>query len=208
MADDSIEAAKSYASAGDFQRAIRALQSLGTSVSRDDYEALAELAADISDRTAKGRERAQCEGLLSHAEQSIWRLDHPEMAVVAAPASRFRQGMPVSTSNDVPGWEVTGYIGEVFGLIVRTRGAFPTFGANLKSLVGGELKTMTNLLRDAREQAVERMVEEAEAREADAVIAARFDVSSMGETAGWTEICAYGTAVRAKRLPGADQRTT
>lgn len=82
----------------------------------------------------------------------------------------------------------------------RSRGAFPSFGANLRSVVGGELKTMTNLLRDTREQAIERMVEEAEARGADAVIAARFDVTSMGDAAGWTEICAYGTAVRARKL--------
>lgn len=61
---------------------------------------------------------------------------------------------------------------------------------------------MTNLLRDTREQAIERMVEEAEARGADAVIATRFDVTSMGDTAGWTEICAYGTAVRARKLAG------
>lgn len=82
------------------------------------------------------------------------------------------------------------------------------FGANLKSVIGGELKSMTNLLRDAREQEIERMVEEAEARGADAIIAARFDVSSMGETAGWTEICAYGTAVRAKKLPHRQRRTS
>jgi hypothetical protein len=92
----------------------------------------------------------QCDGLIAHAEKSVRLIDHPEERVMVATPSAFRQGLPVSTSNDVPGWEVTEYIGEVFGLVVRSRGAFPAFGANLKSVVGGELKTMTNLLRDTR----------------------------------------------------------
>ena len=112
----------------------------------------------------------------------------------------FRTGIPVSTSNEVPGWEITDYIGEVFGVIVRSRGAFPQLGANLKSVFGGELGTMTSLLRDTRQQAILRLIEEAEHRAADAVIAMRFDVTTMGETAGWTEVCAYGTAVAATKL--------
>jgi uncharacterized protein YbjQ (UPF0145 family) len=108
--------------------------------------------------------------------------------------------MPVSTSNEVPGWEITGYIGEVFGLVVRSRGAFPQLGANLKSVFGGELRTMTNLLRDTREHAIGRMVEEAHERGANAVVAMRFDVTTMGDTAGWTEVCAYGTAVTGHQL--------
>jgi hypothetical protein len=55
----------------------------------------------------------------------------------------LRSGMPVSTSNDLPGWEVTDYLGEVFGVVVRSRGAFPQIGANLRAIVGGELGTMT-----------------------------------------------------------------
>lgn len=205
MASDALKVAEDRLSAGDFPRAIRALQSMGTAADRADYEALTRIAGEIRDRTSKGRERTQCEGLIEHAEKSIRLIDHPEERVTFTAPSPFRQGMPVSTSNDVPGWEVTEYIGEVFGLVVRSRGAFPAFGANLKSVVGGELKTMTNLLRDTRKQAIERMVEEAGARGADAVIATRFDVTSMGDTAGWTEICAYGTAVRARKF--ADQET-
>jgi uncharacterized protein YbjQ (UPF0145 family) len=98
---------------------------------------------------------------------------------------RFRDGIPVSTSNEIPGWQVTEYIGEVFGLVVRSRGAFPQLGANLNAVFGGELKTMTTLLRETREDAVERLVDEAEARGADGVIAMRFDMTSMGDTAGW-----------------------
>lgn len=81
-------------------------------------------------------------------------------------------------------------------------------GANLKSVIGGELKTMTNLLRDARAEAIARMVEEAEQRGATAVIAMRFDIAAMGEATGWTEVCAYGTAVVASKhgKPGASGR--
>jgi uncharacterized protein YbjQ (UPF0145 family) len=131
--------------------------------------------------------------------------DLRRQASVTTPIERsFRRGIPVSTSNEVPGWQVTDYLGEVFGLIVRSRGAFPQIGANLKSVFGGELGTLTNLLRQTRQDAILRLVEEAEQRGADAVIAMRFDVTSMGDTAGWTEICAYGTAVAATRitLPG------
>jgi uncharacterized protein YbjQ (UPF0145 family) len=86
---------------------------------------------------------------------------------------------------------------------VRSRGAFPQLGAQLKALGGGELKTMTNVLAQTRKDAIDRLVDEAQARGADAVIAMRFDVTSMGEgsgISGWTEVCAYGTAVRAKKL--------
>jgi uncharacterized protein YbjQ (UPF0145 family) len=104
----------------------------------------------------------------------------------------------ISTMNDLPGYEVTEVLGEVFGLTVRSRNLGSQVGASLKSLVGGELKGMTKMLAEGREHATERVVEEAEAKGADAILAFRFDTSELGTT--WTEICAYGTAVRARRL--------
>lgn len=103
--------------------------------------------------------------------------------------------MLISTANDLPGYEITEVLGEVFGLTVRSRNIGSQFGAGLKSLVGGELKGMTKALTDSRQQVIDRMVEEARAKGADAVVAFRFDTSEMGNV--WTEICAYGTAVRA-----------
>jgi uncharacterized protein YbjQ (UPF0145 family) len=88
-------------------------------------------------------------------------------------------------------------LGEVFGLTVRSRNIGSQFGATLKSLVGGELKGMTKMLSEGRLHAQERLEEEAAAKGADAIIAFRFDTSELGQT--WTEICAYGTAVRATR---------
>jgi|SRR5436190_9842446 uncharacterized protein YbjQ (UPF0145 family) len=105
--------------------------------------------------------------------------------------------MLITTANDLPGYEITDTLGEVFGLTVRSRNIGSQFGAGLKSIMGGELKGMTKALTDSREQVIARMVEEAQAKGADAVVAMRFDTSEMGNT--WTEICAYGTAVKARK---------
>ena len=102
--------------------------------------------------------------------------------------------MLITTMNDVPGHEITDVYGEVFGLTVRSRNAFSQLGAGLKSMLGGELKGMTKALAESRLEVTQRMVEEAEAKGANAIVAMRFDTSEMGDT--WTEICAYGTAVR------------
>ncbi|HWX74206.1 MAG TPA: YbjQ family protein [Solirubrobacteraceae bacterium] len=100
----------------------------------------------------------------------------------------------ITTMNDLPSYQVDEVLGEVFGLTVRARNVGSQIGATLKSIVGGELKGMTKMLAAGRTHAQERLVEEAEAKGANAVIAFRFDTSELGTT--WTEICAYGTAVR------------
>ena len=104
----------------------------------------------------------------------------------------------VSTMNDLPGYEVTEVLGEVFGLTVRSRNIGSQLGAQLKSLVGGELRGMTQALVDSRLQVMDRLIGEAQAKGADAILAMRFDTSEMGPN--WTEICAYGTAVRVRPL--------
>jgi uncharacterized protein YbjQ (UPF0145 family) len=104
----------------------------------------------------------------------------------------------ITTMNDIPGYSVEEVYGEVFGLTVRSRNVGSQMGAGLKSILGGELKGMTKALETSRLEVIERMVEAAEAKGANAVLAMRFDTSEMGGT--WTEICAYGTAVRAKKL--------
>jgi uncharacterized protein YbjQ (UPF0145 family) len=101
--------------------------------------------------------------------------------------------MLVTTTMDLPGWEIQRVCGEVFGLTVRSRNAFSQMGAGLKSMFGGELQGMTRNLIESRNEVMGRMLEAARARGGNAVIGMRFDTSEMGET--WTEICAYGTAV-------------
>ena len=105
--------------------------------------------------------------------------------------------MIVTTMNDIPGYEIDEVFGEVMGLTVRSRNIGSQIGAQLKSIIGGELKGMTTALIDSRRQVMERMVQEAEEKGANAIIARRFDTSEMGPQ--WTEICAYGTAVRAHK---------
>jgi uncharacterized protein YbjQ (UPF0145 family) len=104
----------------------------------------------------------------------------------------------ITTTNEIPGYSIDEVYGEVFGLTVRSRNLGSQFGAGLKSLVGGELKGMTKVLEASRLEVIQRMVDAAEAKGANAVVAMRFDTSEMGGT--WTEICAYGTAVRAHKL--------
>src|SRR5207244_10607802 len=106
--------------------------------------------------------------------------------------------MLITTANDLPGYEIEEVFGEVFGLTVRSRNIGSQLGAGLKSILGGELKGMTKALVDSREQVIGRMVEEAEAKGANAIVAMRFDTSEMGQN--WTEICAYGTAVKIAKL--------
>lgn len=100
--------------------------------------------------------------------------------------------------NELPGYEIQEVFGEVFGLTVRSRNIGSQIGAGFKALVGGELKGMTKMLAAGRLDATARLVEEAEAKGANAVLAFRFDTSELGST--WTEICAYGTAVQARKL--------
>ena len=106
--------------------------------------------------------------------------------------------MLISTMNDLPGYEITEVLGEVFGLTVRSRNIGSQIGASFKALAGGELKGMTKNLVAIRHEVIERMVEEAGMKGADAVMAMRFDTSEMGPN--WTEICAYGTAVKVRKL--------
>ena len=102
--------------------------------------------------------------------------------------------MLITTTNEIPGYTVQEVYGEVFGLTVRSRNLGSQMGAGLKSMFGGELKGMTKALADSRTEVIQRMTEEAEAKGANAIYAMRFDTSELGQA--WTEICAYGTAVR------------
>lgn len=99
----------------------------------------------------------------------------------------------VVTTNEAPGFRVERVIGEVFGLTVRSRHLGSQLGAGLKSMVGGELKGLTKTLVQTRNQAMERLVEQARARGANAVLMMRFDVTDAADLG--TEVCAYGTAV-------------
>ena len=105
--------------------------------------------------------------------------------------------MLITTTNEIAGYEIQEVIGEVFGLTVRSRNLGSQIGASFKSFVGGELGGMTKMLAQGREEAIGRLVAEAEQKGGNAILAMRFDTSELGST--WTEICAYGTAARIKK---------
>jgi uncharacterized protein YbjQ (UPF0145 family) len=101
--------------------------------------------------------------------------------------------MLVVTSNDIPGYNIQAVLGEIFGVTVRARNVGAGFTAGFRSIGGGEIPEMTQLLLQSRNEAMGRMIYQAQQRGANAIVAFRFD---NGEIAGkWTEICAYGTAV-------------
>lgn len=100
--------------------------------------------------------------------------------------------MLISTTFDLAGYEVVANLGEVFGLTVRSRNIGAGCIAGLRSIGGGEIPEFTKLLVQSRNEAMARMVSEAAARGANAVIGMRFDGGAFGQ---WSEICAYGTAV-------------
>ena len=106
--------------------------------------------------------------------------------------------MLIATTNEIAGHEIDEVFGEVFGLTVRSRNIGSVIGASLKSLIGGELKGMTKVLISSRDEVTARLVEQAESKGANAVLAFRFDTSEIGGT--WTEICAYGTAIKVRKL--------
>jgi len=111
--------------------------------------------------------------------------------------------MIISTAPFVAGYRIKETKGQVFGLVVRSRGLGGNIAAGLRSLVGGEIHEYTELLEDTRRQAVDRMVQNASLMQADAVISMRFDSSEIGNT--MSEIVAYGTAVVLETDAGAPQ---
>lgn len=102
--------------------------------------------------------------------------------------------MIVTTSEEVAGKKVTESLGLVRGNTIRARHMGRDVLAGLRNLIGGEIKDYTEMLSDARDEALERMEKEARDLDADAIIAVRFTTSqTMG---GAAEILAYGTAVK------------
>src|SRR4051795_10089516 len=100
--------------------------------------------------------------------------------------------MLVVTTENVPGYRVVEVFGQCFGVVVRSRGLGGNIMAGLRSIVGGEIHEKTQLLEEARRHAVDRLVANATAMGANAVIMMRFDSSEIGQT--MSEIVAYGTA--------------
>ena len=106
--------------------------------------------------------------------------------------------MLVVTTENVTGHRVTEVKGQCFGVVVRSRGLGGNIMAGLRSIVGGEIDEYTQLLEEARRHAVDRLVRNATAMGANAVLM-RFDSAEIGQT--MSEIVAYGTAAVIEREP-------
>ena len=101
--------------------------------------------------------------------------------------------MIVVTTENIAGHRVVETRGQVFGVVVRSRGIVGKLMAGLRSLVGGEIHVYTQMLEEARRHAVDRLVRNADAMGANAIVMMRFDSSEIAQT--MSEIVAYGTAV-------------
>jgi uncharacterized protein YbjQ (UPF0145 family) len=106
--------------------------------------------------------------------------------------------MLVVTTENIAGHKISEVKGPVYGLIVRSRGIGGDIMAGLKSLVGGEIKQYTAMLEDARKQALDRMIKNANEMGANAIVMMRYDSGKIAKN--MSEIVAYGTAVVIEKI--------
>ncbi|KAK4044440.1 hypothetical protein C8A01DRAFT_42865 [Parachaetomium inaequale] len=106
-------------------------------------------------------------------------------------------GVITTTMFDIPGYRVVRVLGAVYGLTVRSRNWAAGLTMVLKSIAGGELRWFTDMLYSARNDAISRIVSEAQARGGNAIIAMRFE---SGELSGFAQVCAYGTAAIVEKI--------
>lgn len=101
--------------------------------------------------------------------------------------------MIVATTENIAGHTVREVLGQVFGVVVRSRGLGGNITASLRSIVGGEIPEYTKLIEDARRNAIDRMIQNATMMGANAIVMMRFDSGEIAQS--MNEVVAYGTAV-------------
>ncbi len=111
---------------------------------------------------------------------------------VSAPRYSVSHQM-VSTTFEIPNFQIVQNLGVVRGIVVRSRNIFATIGASLQTIVGGNITVWTKLCEDTRADAFEIMIQHATEIGANAVVGARYDTTEI--STGVTEVLAYGTAV-------------
>lgn len=99
----------------------------------------------------------------------------------------------ITTTNELEGYRVTRQLGVVRGLTVRSRSVLGNIGASLQTILGGNITLYSELAEKARQEAFDLMVQHAQERGANAILAMRYDANEI--TDGVTEVLAYGTAV-------------
>jgi uncharacterized protein YbjQ (UPF0145 family) len=106
--------------------------------------------------------------------------------------------MIVVTTEGIEGYRITKTIGQVYGVVVRSRGLGGNILAGLRTVVGGEIHEYTEMVEDSRRQAIDRMCFNAQLMHANAVVRMMFDSGEMGTT--MNEVVAYGTAVTIEKI--------
>jgi uncharacterized protein YbjQ (UPF0145 family) len=106
--------------------------------------------------------------------------------------------MLITTTNDIHGYRVVRHIGLVRGLSVRSRSIIGNVSASFQILFGGSIKAYTKLAEDARQEAFELLVAQAEQVGANAILAMRYDANEIASAV--TEVIAYGTAVQVEEI--------
>jgi uncharacterized protein YbjQ (UPF0145 family) len=104
----------------------------------------------------------------------------------------------VTTANNLEGYEIAEYLGVVRGIVVRAQTIGQGIRGAFSSILGGNIRAYEEVCEQARSEAFARMVEHAQERGADAVIAMRYDATEFAQ--GVTEVLAYGTAVRLRHV--------
>lgn len=124
-----------------------------------------------------------------------------ELTRAAADLAHRPGEMPMSTTDDLPGYRIVDSLGLVRGNTIRARHVGTDIVAGIKTLFGGEISEYTKMMAESREQALDRMRAEAVEVGAHAIVGVRFTTSTVLQ--GAAEILVYGTAVRVERLPPA-----
>jgi uncharacterized protein YbjQ (UPF0145 family) len=107
--------------------------------------------------------------------------------------------MILTTQDELADYDIVETLGMVRGNTIRARHVGKDILAGLRTLVGGEIVEYTKMLAEAREQAIDRMIADAQAQGADAIVGVKFTTAPV--MAGAAELLAYGTAVRVRRRP-------
>ena len=105
----------------------------------------------------------------------------------------------ITTALELPGYRITGTLGLVRGIVVRSRSAIGNFGASIQSLFGGNITILTDLCEQTRSEAYDQMAAHAVSLGANGIIAVRYDATEL--MPGITEVLCYGTAVIVQNLP-------
>ena len=184
-------------SAADLLTAARA----ALAATDQEVEAL-RLAQEILDQYAESPEATSAKRIIDHITPPGERPRAPRKPRKKSPVARqtsvqkaaLRRGkILLSTTDEIDGCRTVTTLGVVRGSTVRSRHIGSEFGASLKSIVGGELKGVTKLIADAREQALARMLNDAKSLGANGIKGLRFSTSQVWE--GASEVLVYGTAV-------------